>query len=267
MRNFFPDVTGTYVESPSLVDDSRYPERIDPDVARGGPLAAHMKRYEFAREFCVGRRVLDAGCGMGYGAPVLSRVAECVIGFDRSMAAIGSARSRYARESVGFAVAELAAVPAPDDSFDVVCAFEVIEHLQHPREVLGEFARLVRNDGHVLLSTPHVERTDLDPENPHHVVEYAADDLLILLEQFFEKVELFGQHRKQSAAHRWVNRLDVLGIRTKIPRSLGRRIARSLGSEAWPDVGSEDLYIDELTPRARQTIAVCRRPIGRNPQA
>ncbi len=45
----------------------------------------------------------------------------------------------------------------PDASFDVVVSTEVIEHLENPRAVAREFARLLRPGGRVLLTTPNQE--------------------------------------------------------------------------------------------------------------
>jgi 2-polyprenyl-3-methyl-5-hydroxy-6-metoxy-1,4-benzoquinol methylase len=48
-------------------------------------------------------------------------------------------------------------LPIPSDSFDVVVAAEVIEHLENPRAVCRELFRLLRPGGHLLLSTPNNE--------------------------------------------------------------------------------------------------------------
>ena len=53
-----------------------YPERIVPDETPAGVVALHLKRYDFARRYCDGADVLDAGCGVGYGAAYLAEVAR-----------------------------------------------------------------------------------------------------------------------------------------------------------------------------------------------
>src|SRR5438067_52697 len=42
----------------------------------------HVPRYAFAREMARGKRVLDFGCGTGYGTAMLGEVAESVLGID-----------------------------------------------------------------------------------------------------------------------------------------------------------------------------------------
>jgi len=69
-----------------------HPERIVPDETEPGIVALHLKRYEFARPFCVGKDVLDAGCGVGYGTAYLAETARRVVGVDVDADAIEYAR-------------------------------------------------------------------------------------------------------------------------------------------------------------------------------
>jgi SAM-dependent methyltransferase len=50
--------------------------------------------------------------------------------------------------------AEIGALPYPDASFDVVCAFDVVEHVRDDVRALAEIARVVRPGGTVVLSVP-----------------------------------------------------------------------------------------------------------------
>jgi SAM-dependent methyltransferase len=58
-------------------------ERVCPDI----PVANfhnHLKVYEFAQQFCANKKVLDIGCGTGYGSAKLAEVASEVVGIDLS---------------------------------------------------------------------------------------------------------------------------------------------------------------------------------------
>lgn len=100
-------------------------------------------------------RVLDAGCGEGFIARLLlDRICGLrLTGCELSEPALRLART--ANPEATFARASITALPFPDRSFDVVCCFEVLEHLpgDGPALALAEFARVARRG--VVLSVPH----------------------------------------------------------------------------------------------------------------
>ena len=236
-----------------------YPERIVPDETPPGPLAIHEKRYRFALAYCDGKRVLDGACGVGYGSALIADVADDVVGIDLSDDAIAYARKRYARPNVEFRVEDLQAMSLPDRSFDVVCSFETLEHVPDRGAFLGEVARVLRDDGTLVLSTPRVDVTTEAPDNPHHFVEYSRRDFEALLAGHFEHIELFGQHRAQTRRHRMLQRLDVLGLRKRL--DFLRPASRLLGTAPMAEVSLDDVLIDQdALDRASELVAVCRGP-------
>ncbi|MDX6507600.1 MAG: hypothetical protein QOG06_2244 [Gaiellaceae bacterium] len=234
-----------------------YPERIVPATTSPGILALHLKRYEFARRWCESATVLDAGCGVGYGSAYLADTANQVVGVDKSAEALAYALSKYARPGVRFVEGDLLALPFPDSSFDVVCAFEAIEHLDDQRTFLVEVARVLRPEGTLLVSTPRVDETNREPRNPFHRVELSPPDFEALLEERFAEVELYGQRRLQTRRHRLAQRIDVLGLRRRLP--VLRRISRALGTPPTVDVELDEIAItrDRLDD-ASELVAVCR---------
>lgn len=235
-----------------------HPERIVPDETEPGIVALHLKRYEFALPYCAGKDVLDAGCGVGYGSAHLGQAARRVVGVDSSEEAIAYARGRYAAPNIEFAVGDLLELDQPDAAFDVVCAFETIEHLTHHEQFLGHVARVLRPGGVFLVSTPHAERTVEGPVNPYHAVELSRADFERLLRGHFAEVELYGQRRRQTARHRLAQRLDVLGLRRRLTvlRPLGRRL---LGTAPMAEVTSGEIEISrDRLEDASELVAVCR---------
>jgi 2-polyprenyl-3-methyl-5-hydroxy-6-metoxy-1,4-benzoquinol methylase len=71
-------------------------ERVIPGEVDVDLLNEHMARYTFAARLARGKRVLDAGCGAGYGIGELARVAERVVGVDVAADAIEFARRIFA---------------------------------------------------------------------------------------------------------------------------------------------------------------------------
>jgi SAM-dependent methyltransferase len=236
-----------------------HPERIVPDETSSGIVAVHLKRYEFARPACAGKDVLDAGCGVGYGSAFLAEVAQRVTGVDLSPEAIDYARGRYELANVGFQVSDLAALDLSDDSFDVVCAFETIEHVPDADRVLAELVRVLRPEGTVFLSTPRAGRATSQPENPFHQVEYDAESLSSLLRRHFADVTVLGQRRLQTRRHRALLRLDVLGLRRRLPALRG--LSSVLGTPATAHVTLDEIVIEpDRLEQATELVAVCRAP-------
>ena len=236
-----------------------HPERIDPDATEAGILALHLKRYDFALSFCDGAQVLDAACGAGYGAEHLAQRAKSVVGIDLSEETIAHARLRYPLPNLSFRVGDLALLPDEDASFDVVCSFETIEHVEDPERVLAEFARVLRDHGLLLVSTPNAPQTTTAPANPFHRIEWSAADFQALLERFFGEVELYGQRRVQSQSHRLLQRLDVLGLRRRV--GILRRGSRLLGTAPMAELTLDDVLIERGTiAQASELVAVCRGP-------
>ena len=238
-----------------------HPERIIPDETESGVVELHAVRYRFALEWCEGLDVLDAACGAGYGASILSTVARRVLGVDVSADAVAYARSHYGSEALSFEVMDVTALELPDASVDVVCSFETLEHVENPVMAVSEAARVLRRRGVLIASTPHVQVTDTSPANPFHRVEFSPRDFEALLRSRFRRVELFGQHRHQTARHRIARRLDVLGLRRrlKVARAISKRV---LGTMPTGEVRSSDLSIVRgRLAGATEIVAVCTMPL------
>jgi ubiquinone/menaquinone biosynthesis C-methylase UbiE len=166
------------------------PGEVDPDLWN-----EHVARYLFAARMAPGRRVLDAGCGSGYGADVLAREAREVLGIDNSDEAIAYARAHYGAANMRFERASCLEIPAPDGSFDLVVAFEIIEHLSDWRRFLREVRRVLAPEGKFLVSTPNQiyyaeARVELGP-NPFHVHEFEYSEFQRELEAVFPRVTLY----------------------------------------------------------------------------
>jgi SAM-dependent methyltransferase len=237
-----------------------YPERIVPDETARGIVAIHLKRYEFARPFCVGKDVLDAACGVGYGTAALGEAASQATGADVDEAAIAYARERYGGANVEFVVADLHDPPFDDESFDVVASFETIEHLSEPERFVGHVARMLRPGGIFVVSTPRVDATTRTPTNPFHEIEFSRTDFEVLLGRHFEVVELWGQRRAQTARHRLLQQLDVLGLRKRIA-FMRRASKKLLGTPPMAELSLDDVLIErEGIDDATELVAVCGRP-------
>jgi len=158
----------------------------------------HLSAYMlFAREFIANKRVLEIGCGTGYGANYLSELASRVVAVDTSKECISYFQDKYGKDNLFFLLADALNLPFKDDSFDIVVSFQVIEHIK-PKEVLNylrEIKRVLKTGGIFLVSTPN-KRLRLLPFqkswNPEHKKEYKDKELKKLLSKVFSEVKVYG---------------------------------------------------------------------------
>src|SRR3954462_3875606 len=77
-------------------------ERVIPGEFEVDLLNEHLARYTFAARLARGKRVLDAGCGAGYGSAELAHAAQSVVGIDQAAEAVEFAREHYRLPNLSF---------------------------------------------------------------------------------------------------------------------------------------------------------------------
>jgi 2-polyprenyl-3-methyl-5-hydroxy-6-metoxy-1,4-benzoquinol methylase len=193
MRAFAPNGTWSKTWRNTLAEFTG--ERLIPGEVDIDLLNEHMARYHFAVRLARGKRVLDAGCGAGYGSAELADVAESVTGIDIAPEAVEHARAHYALPNLVFEQASCTLLPYGDGAFDLVVAFEVIEHLADWRAFLQEVRRVLAPAGQLIVSTPnrlyYTESRGVHGANPFHVHEFDFDEFTGELKQFFPYVSMF----------------------------------------------------------------------------
>ena len=170
-------------------------ERFTPECVRE-IWYEHWHRYVFAKNLAKGLRVLDAACGEGYGSALLADGASEVIGVDIDAASIGHARERYgARANLSYEQGDATLLDFPPGRFDLVVCFETLEHVQAQERMIAGFARVLTDDGLLIISSPdrHAYSEVSGFRNEFHVRELYRDELLALLRPHFPSLELFGQ--------------------------------------------------------------------------
>ncbi|HKD06345.1 MAG TPA: methyltransferase domain-containing protein [Bryobacteraceae bacterium] len=176
-------------------------ERVIPGLVEPDLYNEHLARYRFAERFCEGAKVLDAGCGSGYGAAQLTN-ASSVVGTDVSAEAVEYATRNFAAARIAFAQARCESLPFGNKTFDVVTAFEVIEHLERWRDLLTEACRVLSDTGVLLISTPNKSyyaemRSEAGP-NPFHCHEFEFDEFQKALREVFPHVQLWTQNHVET---------------------------------------------------------------------
>jgi ubiquinone/menaquinone biosynthesis C-methylase UbiE len=97
--------------------------------------------------------VLDVGCGEGAVTERIARLLPAaVVGLDVGDPRLVAEWDGRAGENLVFHSGSAYALPYPDRAFELVCAFEVLEHLERPAAGLEELARV--SSRALVLSVP-----------------------------------------------------------------------------------------------------------------
>jgi len=109
-----------------------------------------------------GRRVLDAGCGVGDHVPWLLDAGATVVGVDASAEPVDRARDRFG-DPATFQRADLGeSLPFDDGAFDVVLSHLVLDHVADLGTAFGEFHRVLAPDGVLVFTVIHPMQYYLD---------------------------------------------------------------------------------------------------------
>lgn len=181
-------------------------ERVIPGEVDIDLFNEHMARYAFAARLARGKRALDAGCGAGYGSAELARGALSVVGIDCAAEAVEFAHAHYRAPNLTFKQAACGALPYADASFDLIVAFEVIEHLADWPRFLEEARRTLAPNGQFIVSTPNKlyygESRGAQGENPFHLHEFEFGEFRDALRGIFPHVSLFLENHVEGVTFR-----------------------------------------------------------------
>ena len=101
---------------------------------------------EIEKKFPSSVDVLDIGCGAGFLTNALAEK-HTVTGIDLSQTSLSIAEKHDATKSVKYLYADAYSLPFDNTSFDVVCAMDVLEHVESPAQLIKEAARVLKPNG------------------------------------------------------------------------------------------------------------------------
>lgn len=202
-----------------------------------------LKAYYLAEPFISGD-TLELGCGEGRGVDILSKKAKSYLALDKIPEVINKLSEQY--PDLSFQQAVFPPFDLPDETFDTIVNFQVIEHIKDDELFLKEIARMLRPGGTAIVTTPNIKMTL--SRNPWHTREYTGDELKNLAKKYFSDVEMKGvagsdrvlqYHEKNRASVNKIMRWDVLDLQHRLPawvlrapyEYLNRRNRKGLKSE------------------------------------
>ncbi|HET7435650.1 MAG TPA: class I SAM-dependent methyltransferase [Thermoanaerobaculia bacterium] len=202
-----------------------------------------------------GGRILEAGCGLGQWIIVLRRQGYRITGIDYVVDALRTS-NRYQSGGSVMACADVARLPFPDATFDMICSFGVVEHFWNgPDAFIAEMVRVLRSGGTMLLSVPYLSA--LRKLKHRHVVE--ANEPSAFYQFGFDREEIVERLRAAGLRIETTRGISpVKGLKDEI--ALFGRMRRKLNAAAAPSVS---VVAGSAKPRRRSWLGAVRRAAAR----
>jgi SAM-dependent methyltransferase len=187
----FSDVNGIANPLPREMMEHTYPILFRVEQSHWWHIGRRRILSAFVEDICRRvtdrrARVLDVGCGTGANLLMLSQYGDAE-GVDVSEDALAFCRER-GLDKVKLGAAE--ELPYDDATFDLVTAFDVVEHIDDDLAGLKEMRRVLRPGGRVLLFVPtFMFLWGLQDDVSHHRRRYRLPELARVLEQAGFKIE------------------------------------------------------------------------------
>jgi SAM-dependent methyltransferase len=158
-------------------------------------------RLRRAKRYTDGGRLLDVGCGPGFGLDAARDLGFEAWGIDVSRYATSIARQTHGDRVVRGVLTRGSFPPA---HFDVATMFDVFEHIYEPRPFLDTVAEILKPDGLLVITTPNhdslLSRLSgprwVSFKVPEHVAYYTPRTIAAVLGERFRILETTsaGQH-------------------------------------------------------------------------
>ncbi len=214
--------------SPKIIDELKLYERFDPERAFAKmkevytyprvtdyteyatePAGLRRLRYIVRNVFHAQKmrpestvRIADVGAGMGNASRLLARMGYDVTAIEMDAHTVSEARKKIPQTSMTY-VEENIVDHEPSAPYDVIMAFDVLEHLEDPQKMLEKFLPMLTPSGRIVLSLPNGKRLE---ECIRKVLTHTAWGLRV--KRFLKRhkvlsVEAVQSHAESPHLHFW----------------------------------------------------------------
>ena len=217
------------------------------------------KAYEYAATHVSGKQVLDYGVGSGFGTLLLSQHASRVVGVDVFPKTIAFCKKFHRKPNTKFIrIRDSYTTPFPDNHFDVVTSFQVIEHVKDVERYLCELRRVLKPGGTIIITTPNKGYRLLPfqkPWNGEHIREYSNHGLQKEMRKVFPSVNILavsGTPEVVAIEHARVKqspvRVYIINPVKRIIRRLAPSVAQRVKHKSVTDlVNNSQYYVPTYT--------------------
>jgi 2-polyprenyl-3-methyl-5-hydroxy-6-metoxy-1,4-benzoquinol methylase len=112
----------------------------------------HVDRYMEVTKYTNEKKVLDLGCGCGYGSNLISLNAKSVDAIDNCREAIEYAKENWNNDNIKYINSDVIKINK-NKKYDVVVALEIIEHIKDYILLLNKLASITKEK--IIISVPH----------------------------------------------------------------------------------------------------------------
>lgn len=237
----------------------------------------HLVAYnEAARLIAPNLNIVEIGCGEGYGFTVLAPQAHIYEAIDK----FGNPETNeYIKQypQVHFQQASVPPFPFPDNTFDALVTFQVIEHIEPDEYFMREAHRILKPGGIMVLTTPNIKMSIT--RNPWHIREYTVQELQALAQKYFANVDMKGvygnqkvmdYYQKNKEAVKKFTQFDIFNLQYKLPRPilqipydilnrLNRRLLLKKNNELVTDIQLSDYFVDAANDQCFDLLVVAKK--------
>tara|TARA_B100000959_G_scaffold53798_1_gene55948 strand:+ start:221 stop:1000 length:780 start_codon:yes stop_codon:yes gene_type:complete len=224
----------------------------------------HMIAYLEASKMISGK-VLEIGCGEGYGLTELAPKSKEYIAIDKYNTPISDEVKQ--KNNIQFKQMEVPPLKGIEDNcIDFVVTFQVIEHINDDELFVYEIFRILKPGGKLILTTPN--KLMSLTRNPWHIREYTPLQMLEILQtSSFSNIDVKGvfglgkaleYYEMNKKSVRKITRFDIFNLQYILPRFLlqvpydifnrfNRQKLQDTNNELVNNITIDDFSIDQLS--------------------